>query len=485
MLEGVTLDELLRFMTKKGASDLHLKPTRPPLVRLQGKLIPIKAAALTPQEIEQMVLPLLNDFQKRKFAETQSVDLGYGVPGLARFRCNIYHQRGSVAAVFRRVPFDIRDYGDLSLPQVVASFSSVPAGLVLITGPTGSGKSTTLAAILKDIVHTRQCHIVTIEDPIEFLFADHLATISQREVGTDTPTFREALRNAVRQDPDVIMVGEMRDLETVATVLTAAETGHLVFSTLHTNSASQTVDRIIDAFPADQQVQVRSQLSQVLRGVISMQLVVRADGEGRVPAVEVLVNSPKISRHIELGEIKSIHDEIENSVAYYRMQSMNQSLVALVAHGVISYDTACQVSPDSEDFSLKLRKLFPQIEDAQREGKVKVSPADFANIVELMEVKRLYEEQEEHWKRRMEEKESVTAQLQAQVTATQQELASARGATLELQNQIEAVRAERERAVHEANVRIEKLNERIRDLNQQLAVAAHPAPEKPEGFFKR
>jgi len=485
MPEGVTLDELLRFMTKKGASDLHLKPTRPPLVRLQGKLIPIKAAALTPQEIEQMVLPLLNDFQKRKFADTQSVDLGYGVPGLARFRCNIYHQRGSVAAVFRRVPFDIRDYGDLSLPQVVASFSSVPAGLVLVTGPTGSGKSTTLAAILKDIVHARQCHIVTIEDPIEFLFADHLATISQREVGTDTPTFREALRNAVRQDPDVIMVGEMRDLETMATVLTAAETGHLVFSTLHTNSASQTVDRIIDAFPADQQVQVRSQLSQVLRGVISMQLVVRADGEGRVPAVEVLVNSPKISRHIELGEIKRIHEEIENSVAYYRMQSMNQSLVALVAHGVISYETACQVSPDPEDFSLKLRKLFPQIEDAQREGKVKVSPADFANIVELMEVKRLYEEQEEHWKRRMEEKESVTAQLQAHVTATQQELASARVATLELQNQIEAARAERERAVQEANARIEKLNERIRDLNQQLAVATRPAPEKPEGFFKR
>jgi twitching motility protein PilT len=485
MAEGATLDELLRFMTKKGASDLHLKPTRPPLVRLQGKLIPIKAAALTPQEIEHMVLPLLNEYQKRKFADAQSVDLGYGVPGVARFRCNIYHQRGSVAAVFRRVPFDIRDYEDLNLPQVVGTFASLPAGLVLVTGPTGSGKSTTLAAILKDIAHTRQCHIVTIEDPIEFLFADHLATISQREVGTDTPTFREALRNAVRQDPDVIMVGEMRDLETMGTVLTAAETGHLVFSTLHTNSAGQTVDRIIDAFPADQQIQVRSQVSQVLRGVISMQLVPRADGSGRVPAVEVLVNSPKISRHIELGEIKHIQNEIENSVAYYRMQSMNQSLVALVAHGVISYEMACQVSPDSEDFSLKLRKLFPQIEDAQREGKVKVSPADFANIVELMEVKRLYEEQEEHWKRRMLERESVNAQLQSQVAATQQELAGARAATLELQNQIEAVRAERERALNEANGRIEKLNDRIRELNQQLAAATRPAPEKPEGFFKR
>jgi twitching motility protein PilT len=310
----LSLDDLLKFMTKKGASDLHLKPTRPPLLRLQGKLVPIKSVALKPKDIEDMVLPLLTPLQRKKFEESQSVDIGYGVAGVARFRCNFYQQRGSIAAVFRRIPFEIKNYGELLLPDVVATFAALPAGLVLITGPTGSGKSTTLAAIIQDIARTRPCHIVTIEDPIEFLFTDHMATISQREVGTDTPGFHDALRNTMRQDPDVIMVGEMRDLDTVSTVITAAETGHLVFSTLHTNNASQTIDRIIDLFPPDQQGQVRSQLAQVLRAVVSMQLVNRADGQGLVAAIEVLTHSPKISTHIEHGEIKEIHDEIENSV---------------------------------------------------------------------------------------------------------------------------------------------------------------------------
>src|SRR5664280_112731 len=211
------LDDLLKFMTKKGASDLHLKPTRPPLLRLQGRLVPIKSVALKPKDIEEMVLPLLNSWQHRKFEEHQSVDIGYGVAGVARFRCNIFQQRGSIAAVFRRIPFDIKNYDDLLLPEIVATFSSLPPGLVLVTGPTGSGKSTTLAAIIQDIARTRPCHVVTIEDPIEFLFTDHMATVSQREVGTDTPAFREALRNTMRQDPDVIMVGEMRDLDTVST----------------------------------------------------------------------------------------------------------------------------------------------------------------------------------------------------------------------------------------------------------------------------
>ena len=214
----LSLDDLLKFMTRKGASDLHLKPTRPPLLRLQGKLVPIKSVALKPKDIEDMVLPLLNPFQRNKFDERQSVDIGYGVAGIARFRCNIYQQRGSIAAVFRSIPFEIKDYDDLNLPEVVASFAHYPAGLVLITGPTGAGKSTTLAAIIQDIARSRPCHIVTIEDPIEFLFGDHMATISQREVGTDTPAFHEALRNTMRQDPDVIMVGEMRDIETISTV---------------------------------------------------------------------------------------------------------------------------------------------------------------------------------------------------------------------------------------------------------------------------
>ncbi len=482
----LSLDDLLRFMTKKGASDLHLKPTRPPLLRLQDKLLPIKSVPLKPKDIEDMVLPLLNTFQRKKFEEQQSVDLGYGVAGVARFRCNIYQQRGSIAAVFRRIPYEIKNYEELNLPEVVATFAHYPAGLVLITGPTGSGKSTTLAAILQDIARTRACHVVTIEDPIEFLFTDHLATLSQREVGTDTPAFHEALRNTMRQDPDVIMVGEMRDLETISTVITAAETGHLVFSTLHTNSASQTIDRIIDAFPPDQQDQIHSQLAQELRAVVSMQLLNRADGQGRLPACEVLINSPKVSKHIGHGEIKDIHDEIESSVSYYRMQTMNQSLVALLANGAITYEVAREKSLDAEDLSLKLRKLFPSIEEAQREGTMAPSPADFASIVELMEIKRLYEDQEERWKQRTVNKDEQIAQLEGELAAIRQELSTSGTTAAELRNQLEATRAEKDRLLREAEARIEKLNERIRDLNQQKGGPGKtPADKAQGGFFKR
>jgi twitching motility protein PilT len=486
MEAALPLDDLLKFMTKKGASDLHLKPTRPPLLRIQDKLMPIKSVPLKPHDIEQMVLPLLNSFQRRKFEERQSVDLGYGVAGVARFRCNIYQQRGSIAAVFRRIPFEIKNYEELNLPEVVGTFAHYPAGLVLVTGPTGSGKSTTLAAIIQDIARTRACHVVTIEDPIEFLFTDHLATLSQREVGTDTPAFHEALRNTMRQDPDVIMVGEMRDLETVSTVITAAETGHLVFSTLHTNNASQTIDRIIDAFPPDQQDQIHSQLAQVLRAVVSMQLLVRADGQGRLPACEILINSPKISKHIERGEIKEIHDEIESSVSYFRMQSMNQSLIAMLANGAITYDVAREKSLDPEDLSLKLRKLFPNIEEAQREGNMAPSPADFASIVELMEIKRLYEEQEERWKQRTVDKDEQITQLETDLATIRQEVAASGTTAAELRNQLEALRAEKDRLGREAEARIEKLNERIRELNQQIAGPGKAPAEKAQGgFFKR
>jgi twitching motility protein PilT len=486
-VEGpVSLDDLLRFITKKGASDLHLKPGRPPLLRLQGRLMPIKSVPLKPQEVEGMVLPLISESQRKKFDERQSVDLGYGLAGVARFRCNVFQQRGSIAAVFRRVPFEIKDYDDLSLPEVVATFSRLPAGLVLVTGPTGSGKSTTLAAIIQDIARSTPYHIVTIEDPIEFLFTDHMATVSQREVGTDTPSFREALRNTMRQDPDVIMVGEMRDPETIGTVITAAETGHLVFSTLHTNSAAQTVDRIIDAFAPDQQDQVRSQLAQVLRAVVSMQLVRRADGQGMVPAIEVLVNSPKISKHIEKRQIKEIHEEISTSVSYYRMQTMNQSLIALLANGVISYETAMERSLDPDDLSLQLRKIFPKIEETQREGAMAPSPADFAQITELMEVKRLYEEQEERWKARMHEKDELLAQLEGELSALRQDSSSASVTLAELRNLAESLRAEKDRLLQEHNARIEKLNERIRELNQQLVAQGKAPAEKPQsGFFKR
>ncbi|HEX7808959.1 MAG TPA: PilT/PilU family type 4a pilus ATPase, partial [Thermoanaerobaculia bacterium] len=290
-----SLNDLLIYMAKQQASDLHLKPMRPPLVRVQGKLIPIKTDPLKPADLERLLLPLLNRVQREKFDATQSVDFGYGVPGVARFRANLYLQRGTVGAVFRRIPIQVQSIDSLELPRAVGDLTQIPDGLVIVTGPTGSGKSTTLAAMILEITENEPLHIVTIEDPIEFLFQDKVAAISQREVGTDTPNFKEALRNAMRQDPDVIMVGEMRDVETMQTVLTAAETGHLVFSTLHTNNAAQTIDRIIDAFPVDQHKQIRSQLSLVLRGIISLKLIKTTDGR-MTAAVEVLKNSPRVAK---------------------------------------------------------------------------------------------------------------------------------------------------------------------------------------------
>ncbi|HEU5162086.1 MAG TPA: PilT/PilU family type 4a pilus ATPase, partial [Thermoanaerobaculia bacterium] len=383
----IELNDLLSFVSERQASDLHLKPMRPPLLRIQGKLVPVKAEPLRPADLERLLLPILTPAQKKRYEEFQSVDFGYGVPGVARFRANLYTQRGTVAAVFRRVPIQILGIDALELPEAVRELTDTPDGLVLVTGPTGSGKSTTLAAMISEISQREPLHIVTIEDPIEFLFQDSMAIVSQREVGTDTPTFREALKNSMRQDPDVIMVGEMRDTETIATVMTAAETGHLVFSTLHTNNAAQTIDRIIDAFPADQHKQIRAQLALVLRGIISLKLIRTADG-GLTAAVEILKNSPKIAKLIEDGHTKEILEEMETSVGYYRMQSMNQSLIALLVQSRITYEDAMELSSDPEDLSLKIRKMFPQIEERARTGgSAMPSRADFSQIVELMEIK--------------------------------------------------------------------------------------------------
>jgi twitching motility protein PilT len=478
----VELKELLMFMTKKGASDLHLKPMRPPLLRIQGRLIPIKANPLQPDDVERMLGELLKPTQRQRFEKTQAVDMGYGVPGVARFRCNIYLQRGTMAAVFRRVPFEIAGVDDLNLPDVISKLTEYPSGMVLITGPTGSGKSTTLAAMINLISRARPCHVVTIEDPIEFLFQDDKATISQREVGTDTPTFHEALRNCMRQDPDVIMVGEMRDLETVSTAITAAETGHLVFSTLHTNNAAQTVDRIIDSYPADQQEQVRSQLALVLRAIVSMQLVQSKDGTERLPACEILINSPKISKHIEHGEIKEIQEEMENSVNFYHMQSMNQSLIALLAHDTITYDQATQASSDPDDLSLKLRAMFPTIEERFREGEMSPSPADFSQITELLETKRLYEEMEERHRAKLAEKDEQIEALEAELGSLREQLTEIGDSTDEIRRQGDMARAEASRVREESQQKINALNERIRELNQQIQNGGKgPA----SGFFKR
>ena len=477
------LKELLMFMTKKEASDLHLKPMRPPLLRIQGRLIPIKAPPLKPEEVNAMLESVMTPAQRQIFETRQAVDIGYGVPGVARFRCNVFLQRGTTAAVFRRVPFDILNIEQLHLPDVIETFTDFPSGLVLITGPTGTGKSTTLAALIQKIAATRPCHVVTIEDPIEFLFSDDKATISQREVGTDTPTFQEALRNCVRQDPDVIMVGEMRDLDTISTAITAAETGHLVFSTLHTNSSAQTVDRIIDSFPVDQQVQVRAQLALVLKAIVSMILVENKEGTTRIPAVEILVNSPKISKHIEAGEIKEISEELENSVSYYKMQSLNQSLISLLAHNEITYDQAIDASWDPDDLSLKLRKMFPSIEEQFREGKMAPSAADFSQITELLETKHLYEELEERHGVKLQEKDDQLAELEAEIADLRDVVEQSSGPTTEIEKELEQARAETSRTREESEKKIGALNERIRELNSRLQQKDGGKP--PTGFFKR
>jgi twitching motility protein PilT len=473
-----SLNDLLVYMAQQKASDLHLKPMRPPLVRVQGKLVPIKSDPLKPADLEKLLLPLLNRAQREKFDHQQSVDFGYGVPGVARFRANLYMQRGTVGAVFRRIPIQIMGIDQLELPIAIRELTQIPDGLVLVTGPTGSGKSTTLAAMISEISDNEPLHVVTIEDPIEFLFMDKTAAISQREVGTDTPSFREALRNAMRQDPDVIMVGEMRDVETIQTVLTAAETGHLVFSTLHTNSAAQTIDRIIDAFPPEQHKQIRSQLSLVLRGIVSLKLVKTAEGK-QTAAVEVLKNAPQIAKLIEEGQTKDILEAMESSVGLYRMQSMNQSLIALLVHQKISYKDAMALSSDPDDLSLKLRKLFPQIEERVRQGgDMAPSYSDFSQITELMDIKRLYEEQEVQWRTRLADKDEEMENLRHDLEWRAQQTATQSSGVAQKEEEIAKLRADNERLRADAQAKITQLQERIKELNQKLMATGGAAPVK-------
>jgi twitching motility protein PilT len=470
-------------MARKEASDLHLKPMRPPLLRIKGRLVSVNTDTLQPAEIEKMLLEILTPAQKLRLDQNQSVDIGYGLPGVARFRANFYVQRGSLAASFRRISYNIRRSAELGLPEILETFARLPSGMVLMTGPTGSGKSTTLAAILQTVIETRPIFVVTIEDPIEYLFADNKAAVSQREVGTDTPSFPEALKNMMRQDPDVIMVGEMRDWPTIQTAITAAETGHLVFSTLHTNSAGQSIDRIIDTCPPGQQQQLRSQLALVLKAIVSMRLIDKSDGSGLVPVCEVMINSPKIAKHIELGETKDILGEIESSVSYYHMQTMNQSLIALLVNGKITYRRAMEISSDPEDLSLKLRKLFPQIEDAQRGGKM-ASDNDFSAIVQLMDVKHLYEEQEERWKTRLAEKNAEVAAIAEQLSKAEQNT-EGRGQTIAgLEEEIARLNSENERVQREGQAKILQLNERIKELNQKI-LGGEPPKVAQGGFFKK
>ena len=353
---GIELNEILQVAMKAGASDIHIKAGLPPIFRIDGQLYPYKEAPrLSPDVVNKMAFGIMTKAQQEKFKEAGEIDLAYGVPGLGRFRVNIFQQRGTIGIVLRVIPFGVKTIEELNLPPIVGKLALEPRGLILVTGTTGSGKSTTLAAMIDLINSTRTCHIVTIEDPIEFLHRDKRSIINQREVGFDTKSFAVALRAALRQDPDVILVGEMRDFETIETALLAAETGHLVLSTLHTLDATETINRIVAVFPPYQQKQVRLQLASVLRGIISQRLVPRADGKGRVPAVEVLVNTARIRECIEdKDRTKEIRDAIASGFVAYGMQTFDQSLLQLYRKGLITLEEALKQCSNPDDFKLKI-----------------------------------------------------------------------------------------------------------------------------------
>src|SRR5689334_17852348 len=350
------LNEILQIALRGGASDIHLKAGLPPMFRVDGSLVPLKdGRRLPPEEVARMAFGIMNEFQKEKFKSTNEVDLAYGVPGLGRFRVNVFQQRGTIGAVLRVIPFKVMTIKDLLLPSTLEKMALEERGLILVTGTTGSGKSTTLAAMIDHINSTETDHIMTVEDPIEFLIRDKRSIVNQREVGVDTVSFSQALKSALRQDPDVILVGEMRDLETIETALTAAETGHLVMSTLHTLDATETINRIISVFPPYQQKQVRLQLASVLRAVISQRLVPRADGKGRVAAVEILRATARVRELVEdKDRTKEIPDALAQGHVSYGMQTFDQSLMSLLKGGLITYEEALRQATNPDDFALRV-----------------------------------------------------------------------------------------------------------------------------------
>ncbi|MFW5878404.1 MAG: type IV pilus twitching motility protein PilT [Myxococcota bacterium] len=343
------LHQLLKAMVEKGSSDLHITTGSPPQLRVDGKLVPLKTAPLTPVETKQLCYSILTDAQKHKFEEESELDLSFGVKGLSRFRANIFMQRGAVSGAFRTIPFKILTFAELGLPPVVSDLAKKPRGLILVTGPTGSGKSTTLASIIDKINNERHEHILTIEDPIEYLHPHKNCLVNQREVGADTVSFKKALKYVLRQDPDVVLIGEMRDLETIEAALTISETGHLAFGTLHTNSCVQTINRIIDVFPPYQQPQVRAQLSFVLEGVMSQSLLPRAGAPGRVLAIEVMVPNSAIRNLIREDKVHQIYSSMQVGQAKFGMQTLNQCLAVLAQKRQITVDDALARSSDPDE----------------------------------------------------------------------------------------------------------------------------------------
>ena len=352
----ITLHQLLRAVVDKGASDLHITTGTPPQLRIDGSLVPLKTAPLTPVDTKQLCYSVLTEEQKVQFERDNELDLSFGVKGLSRFRGNIFIQRGAVAGVFRQVPFRILSFEELGLPPVIARLANLPSGLILVTGPTGSGKTTTLAAILDKINSEKRSHILTIEDPIEFLHPNKLSVVNQREVGADTSSFKEALRFALRQDPDVVLIGELRDLETIEAALTISETGHLVLATLHTNSAIQSINRIVDVFPPHQQTQVRSQLSFVLQGVVTQMLVPNATGPGRNLAIEVLIPNAAIKNLIREDKAHQIYSVMQMGQSNSGMQTMNQSLYSLYTRRLVTKEEAINRSQEPDEMEMMIRQ---------------------------------------------------------------------------------------------------------------------------------
>jgi twitching motility protein PilT len=350
-LGGLDLNALLVEVLERRCSDLHMTVDAPPTVRQNGELIPIAGYdPLSPQVLQKLLYAIITQKQREHFEEHLELDFAYSVPGKARFRVNMYRQRDAVGAAFRLIPYEIKPLEALGVPPVVANFAQLPRGFVLVTGPTGSGKSTTLASIVDLANRTRRDHIMTVEDPIEFLHQHQQCLVNQREVGEDTHSFANALKHVLRQDPDIILVGEMRDLETISVALTAAETGHLVFATLHTQDAAQTVDRVIDVFPPHQQQQVRVQLAGSLQGIVCQTLCRTYDGQGRAVATEVLVATPAIRNLVREGKTHQIYSALQAG-GKFGMQTLDQSIADLVKRGVISYETGLEKCHHVEDFN--------------------------------------------------------------------------------------------------------------------------------------